>query len=534
MQKMQKLFNVFLICVLATATLMVSGCTDKNVVTDDKTVEINGTVWQWTELIGDKTSGLTKIPNPGKYTLEFLDDGTYSIKADCNMVGGKYMVNGTKLTIEPGFSTMAYCGPDSLDGQYLALIYNVTGFTIKDNKLMLTFDEKGKQMVFVTDDDLIAEEIIDDDGWKWIGVVENKNNAFVQTAVPDAEKYFVIFNADKTYFIKADCNTGNGKYTLEGDKLSLSAPALTKVACGPDSMDAQYLSMLNNVTSVTMDGEILVLNVGSNGDKMLFAQGETISAKDLTDGEWKWAGSVENKGGSYVRTQVPVPENYVIGFKSDKTYFIKADCNVGNGKYTLDDVKDTSMVLDLSIEAGALTQAYCGPDSMDKQYLSMLRNVTAFSMMDDQLVLHLGNDARMYFTKGVTVSEKDLTANGWKWVGMVEADPATTSFPWSQYSPESYLLEFKSDKTYFIKADCNTGNGKYNLAESKGQTMILDLSMENAALTKAYCGPDSMDVQYLSMLKNVTAFSMDDERLYLHLGKTGAKMIFDKAEITGQ
>ena len=86
--------------------------------------EITNIVWQWTS-VTDQTTKETKIvPSPESYTIIFNADGTLNGKADCNAFAGAYsQENG--FTIKLGPSTMAYCGEESLDTSYLQLLSSV-------------------------------------------------------------------------------------------------------------------------------------------------------------------------------------------------------------------------------------------------------------------------------------------------------------------------------------------------------------------------------------------------------------------------
>ncbi len=86
--------------------------------------EITNIVWQW-ERVTERASGeTTTVPNPENYTLTFLDDGTFSGKADCNQISGTYsQESGFQLTLGP--TTLAFCGEASLDQQFIDLLNNV-------------------------------------------------------------------------------------------------------------------------------------------------------------------------------------------------------------------------------------------------------------------------------------------------------------------------------------------------------------------------------------------------------------------------
>ena len=86
--------------------------------------EITNIIWQWESVTDRPTSETTTVPNPENYTLIFQDDGSFSGQADCNQISGTYSQEGG-FTLTLGPSTMAFCGEDSLDQQYLDLLNSV-------------------------------------------------------------------------------------------------------------------------------------------------------------------------------------------------------------------------------------------------------------------------------------------------------------------------------------------------------------------------------------------------------------------------
>lgn len=90
-------------------------------------------IWEWETLKvatgqvddgGRPISETTSISNPESYTLILREDGTFSAKADCNQISGTYLADGGySFTLGP--STMAFCGEDSLDLQYIDLLSRV-------------------------------------------------------------------------------------------------------------------------------------------------------------------------------------------------------------------------------------------------------------------------------------------------------------------------------------------------------------------------------------------------------------------------
>lgn len=85
---------------------------------------IQNIVWQWTTVIQQSTGEQTAVPNPEAYTVVFHTDGTVTGQADCNNFAGTYsQENGFSITLGP--ATMAFCGEESLDQQFLTLLGNV-------------------------------------------------------------------------------------------------------------------------------------------------------------------------------------------------------------------------------------------------------------------------------------------------------------------------------------------------------------------------------------------------------------------------
>jgi hypothetical protein len=64
------------------------------------------------------------------------------------MLSGAYEVNGSNLTLLPGPSTLAECGPDSSYDQYVSLLGQVDGYEMENDRLVLTFGDGAGQMIF--------------------------------------------------------------------------------------------------------------------------------------------------------------------------------------------------------------------------------------------------------------------------------------------------------------------------------------------------------------------------------------------------
>ena len=75
---------------------------------------------------------------PSRYTIEFLEDGTVCIRADCNIVRGTYLQDlQSGFSITPGPSTLAACPPDSDDREFLQALSSAALYFFRDIDLYL-------------------------------------------------------------------------------------------------------------------------------------------------------------------------------------------------------------------------------------------------------------------------------------------------------------------------------------------------------------------------------------------------------------
>lgn len=121
------------------------------------------TTWQWAGLLEMGATGeagaatpdaavpeapVPGAPDSGAYTLVLRPGGGLQIKADCNVGNGTYVLDGQRLTLQPGVMTEAYCGEASLDGQFLALLGEVTAYKVEDGWLVLSLGDGPDRMIF--------------------------------------------------------------------------------------------------------------------------------------------------------------------------------------------------------------------------------------------------------------------------------------------------------------------------------------------------------------------------------------------------
>lgn len=114
--------------------------------TTDK-VMLKNTVWRL-EQIQYKDGKRLEDTSASKYTVEFMNDGQLSIRADCNRALGRFTENGSSLSIELGPTTLAACPDKSFGQDYLLALGNASTYRFKDGKLFIDIKSNTGTMQF--------------------------------------------------------------------------------------------------------------------------------------------------------------------------------------------------------------------------------------------------------------------------------------------------------------------------------------------------------------------------------------------------
>jgi heat shock protein HslJ len=88
---------------------------------------LTGETWTWRELRLDDGHTI-RIDQPDLYTLRFVSDSGFILRADCNRGGGTYTREENRLGLQVIRVTRAACPPGSLSDDYLRHLSEVYGF----------------------------------------------------------------------------------------------------------------------------------------------------------------------------------------------------------------------------------------------------------------------------------------------------------------------------------------------------------------------------------------------------------------------
>jgi len=101
--------------------------------------------WIWTTY-SDKDGNIA-VETPASYMVTFKDDGTVDIKADCNNAFGTFTLDGVKVDIKVGPTTLMACPNDSRGEQFLQHLSDASQLLPLGDKLYITLKTEESSMV---------------------------------------------------------------------------------------------------------------------------------------------------------------------------------------------------------------------------------------------------------------------------------------------------------------------------------------------------------------------------------------------------
>lgn len=355
-------------------------------------------VWVLTELMNQEL-----VPG-STITIQFTSDGKTSGSAGCNRYAATYTASGSTLMISsPLAVTRMACADDVMNQEaaYLEALSQVQTYTITGDRLTLSVAGSMSVLVFTAQSQDLA-------GTAW-NVLSYNNGKQAVTSVLAGTTITVEFGEDGTVSGNSGCNSYGGTYKVTGKQIEIGPLASTMMYCtepaGLMDQETQYLAALQTATAYGVEGTKLELrtSTGALAVQALGSSSLTSTPEAVVPGNsieeiiWQWTTLTNRSSGE--TTTVPDPENYTITFHADGTLEGKADCNSFGGTYTQEN--------GFHIDLGPTTMAYCGDDSLDQQYLTLLGSIVAGGP-DGAGGLALetaGGEQRMLFSNGGNASK---------------------------------------------------------------------------------------------------------------------------------
>lgn len=104
--------------------------------------------------------------------------------------------------------------------------------------------------------------------WQW---ERTELHTGEQVEAPSGEGFVLSFEADGQVQSSTDCNHMAGIYSQDGEVLSMGQFAMTKMFC-PDSMESVYAEQLGLVSSFSLTGDTMFMNLNRDYGTMIFTR----------------------------------------------------------------------------------------------------------------------------------------------------------------------------------------------------------------------------------------------------------------------
>jgi heat shock protein HslJ len=198
------------------------------------------------------------VPNT-RIRLTFSDGANLGGNAGCNIFGGTYVIDGNRIVWTGGGMTEMGCDDPrhAQDDWLTAFLGSGPTFVLNGNDLTLT---SGDTVITLLD-----REVAEPDQ-PLVGPVWVLNSIVMGDAVssvPAGVTATMTFNADGTVDIRYGCNSGGGKYAVEGDSITFSELIQTEMACqgAPGQVESEMIAVLTaDALTHTVDASSLTIS----------------------------------------------------------------------------------------------------------------------------------------------------------------------------------------------------------------------------------------------------------------------------------
>lgn len=195
-----------------------------------------------------------------------FDEGGRNLgaSAGCNSFSGPYEVEGNRLVVDQMAGTEMGCDEarHAQDQWLVELLMSEPAYEFTGDRLTLT---SGRTVVSLLDRE-VAEPDRPLTGTTW--VLDTLVEGEVASTPPAGTRASITFDDDGTFSIETGCNSGGGRYTLEGDRLTFTSYETTLMAC-KDEREALEVHMIGLLKAgevrVEVEADHLTVDAGTTG-----------------------------------------------------------------------------------------------------------------------------------------------------------------------------------------------------------------------------------------------------------------------------
>jgi heat shock protein HslJ len=285
------------------------------------------------------------------YTITFNSDNTFAAQADCNQTTGAWQTpRRAGLTITPGASTMAFCGPESYGELYVHMLSRADTYEVKNDQLTINLTRGGK-LTFVIGAAATA------------GPAATSEATQVAEATPKPTKEPTAKPTKEPTATPKPTKepTASPKPTKEPTAKPTKAPT-------PKPTKAPTPKPSASPTSAPANG--------------LLGKTWQMTAITITDPD--------------LDVEIPAAEQaaYTVTFAKDGTFTAQADCNTINGTYKTGDPTTSSG--NLTLTPGPSTTVACPDGSLGDLFAIGLARIESYSIAKGVLTTAVPDGALLF------------------------------------------------------------------------------------------------------------------------------------------
>jgi hypothetical protein len=105
--------------------------------------------------------------------------------------------------------------------------------------------------------------------WYWIGT-QYANGDWLRPKAQHIKSYSISARANDSVELKTHCVQDRGSYELRQEDFSANFDAAAADDCETSKIDARFITDLNNAINLEVDGDHMILRLGSNVGVMHF------------------------------------------------------------------------------------------------------------------------------------------------------------------------------------------------------------------------------------------------------------------------
>lgn len=359
---------------------------------------LEGTTWVLDSYL-NKEGSMEPALSGSEATIRFQDDQLGG-NASCNTYFGSYEVDGSKIEINVGGTTLMACVPQPLAEQehaYLAALNLARFYLVQENELRLA-DASGKTILKYS---VLQPASLVGTLWEVTGY-NNGQGGF--SSVIAGTEITAAFGTNGSLTGFSGCNNYATTYSVEGNNISIGQVATTMKFCaepqGVIEQENAYGAALQAASTYEIEGDSLTL-FDFEGTRQAAFQVRKASA--LIDTPWQ-ATAYNNGRGGFQSVQLGTEITALFGEDGQLTG--SAGCNNYSAAYEIDG--DT-----ISVGPLATTRMMCAePEGIMEQeaaYLAALERAATHQIQGDRLELRDKGGSRI---AAYVESEETPTAAG--------------------------------------------------------------------------------------------------------------------------